>query len=165
MLRHGGDESGADRVDPSGRPVRVLATFEEVKVERTSLSSLEVDSGIRAVQSGDALGHGAEGCRHATILDRVFTGFAGGRAPASVLTVTGSVGKEVVETVGMQDSTEGAGDALLITPGGPVNEDPLFFGSNASSAGCRGDRARKAEVMVEISEGRSWISFQGRGCG
>ena len=78
MLRHGGDESGADRVDPSGRPVRVLATFEEVKVERASLSSLEVDSGIRAVQSGDALGHGTEGCRHATILDRVFTGFAGG---------------------------------------------------------------------------------------
>ena len=165
MLGHGGEESGADRVDPSGRPVGVLASFEEIKVERASLASLEVDSGIRAVQSGDALGHGAEGCRHATMLDRFVTGFAGGRTPTSVLAVASTVGQEVVEAVGMHDSIEGAGDALLIAPGGPMGEDPLSFGSNALSAGSRGDRARKAEVMVEISEGRSWIIFHGRGCG
>ena len=131
VVRHGGEESGADRVDPSGRPVGVLASFEEIKVECASLSSLEVDSGIRAVQSGDALGHGAEGCRHATMLDRFFTGFAGGRTPTSVLAVASTVGKEVVEAVGMHDSVEGAGDAMFCAPFCPVGEDAFFFGSGA----------------------------------
>ena len=89
MFRHGGDEGGADGVDPRGRPIGVFASLEELKVEWTSFASAEVDLGIRAVQSGDVLGHGAEGCRHATRLDRLFAGFAKVRAPPTVFSAAG----------------------------------------------------------------------------
>ena len=115
-------------------------------------------AGIRLTQVGDALAHGQW-----RFINRISPD---GVAVSAGFPVDHSADEDEAQSLfGIEDVTEGRGDAESGTELTPVEEDALVLADGLGSAALRGSVERSAEIIEEIPALERVRSFQGLLCG
>ena len=161
----GVDEAKTDGVGPGWGLIGAVHAKAELVENAMRLSRVWVESGIREAQLGDALGHGGEGSRNCSSSQRLFGGLGLQGLPAPKESVAGGVGEEDLHSGVDGHLTESAGQLVCLAPLRPMVEGLGVVAVSLCRACSIGNSESKAAPIVDAISGRSWTSFQGRGCG